>query len=231
MEEVDLRFADKIGAEYGLFALAAPHYGECQRLVAETAARIRNPQPKILEIGCGTGLTTLELCRVMPRARITAVDNEQVMLNQAQKVLPSSVTLVYADALTFLRQLPDRKLDVVVTAFCLHNTPPDYRREVYREIGRVLRDSGMIVVADKIAQDNILEHWRSMRDYIEAFAVFRDTDYPELQREWTEHYLLDDRIRLTEAEQRELFEVAGFLKIRFHKRWLTDAVFSARKLA
>lgn len=50
--------------------------------------------------------------------------------------------------------------------------------------------------------------------------------YAELQAEWTAHYLEDDRIRLTENAQRELFAAAGCKPSQMHQRWCMDAVFS-----
>lgn len=229
MKKVDNRFADKVGAEYALFPLAAPHYEECQRLIATVCAETAGESPRILEVGCGTGLTTLALISAMPKANIIALDAEEVMIVQARKVLPQKVELVCADALSYLQSLPKNSFDSVVTAFCLHNTPTDYRLAVFKEMGRVLKTGGSIVSGDKIAQDDILEHWRSLREQVDAFAVFKTTDYPELQAEWTAHYLEDDRIRFSEKEQRQLLKIAGCGSIKLWRRWRMDAVFSAKK--
>lgn len=229
MNKVDTRFADKIGAEYALFPLAAPHYKECQRLIARIAAQAVDKQPAVLEIGCGTGLTTAELIKAMPDAKIVALDAEQVMIAQARKALPKKVKLVCADALEYLTKQPDQSFDVVVTAFCLHNTAPGYRQAVFVQIGRVLKAGGLIVSGDKIAQDDVLEHWQSLREQIDAFVVFQTTNYPELQAEWTAHYLEDDRIRFTESEQHQLLKDAGCKGILLHQRWRMDAVYSGVK--
>lgn len=230
MNKVDKRFAEKIGAEYALFPLAAPHYEECQKLIAELTAHHSNQFAKILELGCGTGLTTQHLQRHMPHADITALDAEEVMITQAQQLgLGEKVRWVCADALAYLKTIEDGSLSGIVTAFCFHNTKPKYRQQVFKEMGRVLRHGGIIVVGDKIAQDDVLEHWMSLREQIDAFSVFQDTEYPELQAEWTAHYLQDDRIRLTESEQRSLFKMAGCSGGRFYQRWRMDAVFFAIK--
>lgn len=229
MNKVDTRFADKIGAEYALFPLAAPHYKECQRLIARIAAQAVDKQSAVLEIGCGTGLTTAELIKAMPDAKIVALDAEQVMISQARKALPKRVKLVCADALEYLTKQPDQSFDAVVTAFCLHNTAEEYRQAVFAQIGRVLKAGGLIISGDKIAQDDVLEHWQSLREQIDAFAVFQTTNYSELQAEWTAHYLEDDRIRFTESEQVQLLKDAGCKDILLHRRWRMDAVYSGVK--
>lgn len=230
MNKVEKRFADKIGAEYALFPLAAPHYEEFQGLVAEISAIHTSKVAPVLEIGCGTGLTTQQLHRRRPTLPITAIDLEEVMIAQAKvAVIDQRVSFVCADALEFLKTQPDDSYGRVITVFCLHNTPPEYRSAVFMEIGRILKKGGIIVVGDKIAQDDVLEHWQALREQIDAFAVFQTTEYPELQAEWTEHYLEDDRIRLTEHEQRELLKLAGCHAVNFHGRWRMDAVFSGVK--
>lgn len=236
MKKIDKRFADKIGTEYALFQLASPHYMECQKLVASITAQHTNDTPRILEIGCGTGLTTLELIKAIPGAKITAFDAEEAMLAQAKKVLPKSVELVWADVQFCLNNMDQtgsshrQSYDAIVSAFCLHNIAAKYRDTIYYHLGRFLKSGGIFVTADKIAEEDPMKHWHAFRDQIEAFSVFQGTDYPELQAEWTVHYLEDEVIKLTERELRhQLRDRIGCKEVQFHQRWGMDAVFSGVK--
>lgn len=83
----------------------------------------------------------------------------------------------------YLKQLENNSLDVVVSAFCFHNTPPEYRKNVFLEIGRVLKSRGLCVNGDKIAQDNLTEHQKVLEEQIKAFMIFQTIDHPELQAE------------------------------------------------
>jgi ubiquinone/menaquinone biosynthesis C-methylase UbiE len=227
-KKVDERFADKIGAEYELFPLAEPHYSDFQKKVGEIVGRSKNANI-IVELGCGTGMTTKEVASNLSEATVIGVDVEEVMLEQARQNVPSkNVKFVRADAIEYLKTVETETVDVVASAFTFHNMPPEYRREVFEEIGRVLKRDGLLVICDKIAQDDILEYWRAFKKQVDAFSVFQKTDHPELTAEWTEHYLADDRIRLTEKEQKELFNCAGCPPV-LHKRILLDAIFSGKK--
>jgi len=229
--KTDPRFADKVGAEYRLFPLAAPHYEGLQRRVAQFTAAHCSPDARILEIGCGNGLTTMKLRQAMPTATIVALDAEEVMIDQIKTNLADqNIEIVLADALEYLRQQPKASFDSIVTAFCLHNLPADYRLACFQEMGRVLRPGGIIVQGDKVAQDDILQHWTALKTQIDAFAIFATTDYPELQEEWTQHYLADDRIRLTETEQRGLLAAAGCHEITRQARWVMDTIWTAIKI-
>lgn len=230
MDKINKRFSDKIGAEYKLFPLAAPHYNELQRKLAELTTQYNSKNPTILEIGCGTGLTTAELHKVRPDAKIIAIDAEEIMVEQAKDFLVNiGIEIICTDALEYLKKLESNSLDIIVSGFCLHNTPPEYRRNVFEEIGRVLISGGLCINGDKIALDDIEEHKKTLEKQIEAFEVFKNTEYPELQEEWTKHYLDDDKIKFTEQEQIELLELAGCKDIKMHQRWLMDAIFSGIK--
>ena len=57
--------------------------------------------PRILEIGCGTGIVTAELIRLFPQAHITALDLSERMVEETRKRLgedASNVTFIVADA-------------------------------------------------------------------------------------------------------------------------------------
>ncbi len=226
MNKIDKRFANRIGVEYNLFPLAAPHYNELQFKLAELIIKYKVKNPIILEIGCGTGLTTTELHKARPDAKIVAIDAEEIMVKQAKSFLADNkIEIVWIDALEYLKKLESQSLDIVVSAFCLHNTPLKYRREVFEEISRVLKPNGLCINGDKIALDNEEAHKKTLEKQIEAFAVFKNTEYPELQEEWTKHYLEDDKTKLTEKEQMELLKLAGCQDIKMKQRWLMDAIY------
>jgi len=46
--------------------------------------------------------------------------------------------------------LPDASVDVVTSVFLFHELPPEVRREVTRQIARVLRPGGMFVFLDSL---------------------------------------------------------------------------------
>lgn len=75
------------------FGAAAEHYeahAGVQRTVAQTLAQLARNQPlparpRILEIGCGTGLLTRELRAIFPDAEMTVTDLSPAMVAQASR--------------------------------------------------------------------------------------------------------------------------------------------------
>lgn len=99
-----------------------------------------NPQNSILEIGCGYG----GLCsEILKRINIsyTVIDNEK-MLNQAQKFLGEKVE--YIDA-TEIDTILGRKFDLLISNFCLTETPLEYLKYVLKNI---IKNCHKILVTD-----------------------------------------------------------------------------------
>ena len=88
--------AHEIGRSFGAAASGYEDAARLQRLVAHRlAARIADTVPhpdratlRILEIGCGTGLLTRALRRLLPRARIVATDLAPEMVRACRAGLP-----------------------------------------------------------------------------------------------------------------------------------------------
>jgi len=157
--QAELLFSGRIGTDYDILKLICPMAAELSRQVGAFVAGLAAPPSgrlAALEIGCGTGITTRALLGGREDLEVTAVDNEPTMLDQAQgnlaELLGSGrLRLAAADALTALRDLPSASIDVVASAYTIHNFLDDYRTLVLAEIFRVLRPGGTFVNGDRYA--------------------------------------------------------------------------------
>jgi ubiquinone/menaquinone biosynthesis C-methylase UbiE len=105
-------------------------------------------QPRILDVACGTGRFLGQVHRAMPRARLAGIDLSPYYLRSAHDALNGvpGVALVAdnAEAMPF----EDGSFDAVTSVFLFHELPKDARRNVYREMFRVVRPGGVAVVVD-----------------------------------------------------------------------------------
>ncbi len=108
----DFRFHDVLGDEYDLSVMAYPHHDEFQKAIGEVIRRkFRDSELeeiKVLEIGCGTGITSRILLECDPRTRIVSIDNEpkmilQVKANVASRKTENRMAVVQADAMEIWR--------------------------------------------------------------------------------------------------------------------------------
>lgn len=102
----------------------------------------------MLDVGCGPGyLTALAARAVSPGGEAVGIDPSAPMINRARRVRGSancSFELGKAEALA----APDESFDVVVSSLALHHVPEPERATAVREMFRVLRPGGRIVLAD-----------------------------------------------------------------------------------
>jgi tRNA (cmo5U34)-methyltransferase len=231
-----------ITAEYEILEHLCPMAAELSRRVGEVASGLPAASSDGLaavEIGCGTGITTRALLRARPDIMVTAIDNEPEMLGRARDSLGEYLTngklgLVEADALSALRALPAGRLDLVASAYTIHNFLDAYRSAVLDEVFRVLRPGGTFVNGDRYALDDLVEQMRltqtEARHFIDVLVPRRRAD---LLQQWILHLFSDaspERVmRLGPAVQR-MHEI-GFVGIEARFRQGFHAVMVAAKPA
>lgn len=221
------RYYQTNGKDYDAFIQCVPHHEQFQNLIAETLRMHVEPtaNKRILEIGCGTGLTTEKLVEAMPDAKIHAVDSDANMIAEARERLSNSnVNFDHVDIFQIMHEFREECFDGIVSGYCFHNMLPIHRLELFSGFKRILKKGGIIVTGDKIARDNPLEHWDDLKEAIERFSKMCEMGRSDLKELWTSHYLYDDSIRLTEKEQRFLFQLAWCDDAVFIQRWGIDVV-------
>lgn len=227
---------NKIATEYDLLKMAIPHHDEFQQ---QTGKELLNnfdsdAEINILEIGCGTGLTTQEISRAMPNAKITSIDLEKVMLDQAKvKNLDSDIVFVQVDVNDFLNYAHKNgiKYDAVVTGYTLHNFNHTFRSEVLSGIYEILKDDGVFINADKIAHDDKVEYNKVYKEQIEKYNVYDSIGYSDLKNEWIDHYEVDNKedIILIEGVYKEELKELGFTNIQTTYREMLETVIVCEK--
>jgi ubiquinone/menaquinone biosynthesis C-methylase UbiE len=143
------------GAYDGLVG-ANPGYNEHLLLSAE---RMQIPDQgrglRLLDIGCGTGLSTAALLQVAPQAEIIGVDGSAGMLAQARaKQWPDSVRFVHSRAEGLADAGVSGPFDGILAAYLVRNLPdPD---PVLQELQALLRPGGVFAAHEYSVRDSRL---------------------------------------------------------------------------
>ncbi|MEM9192459.1 MAG: class I SAM-dependent methyltransferase [Myxococcota bacterium] len=102
-------------------------------------------RPRVLDVGTGTGAFLEQLCVALPNAELTGVDLSPFYVRHARTVVPAARFEVSNG-----ERLPYESgaFDAVSSVFLFHELPKDARRRVVREMIRVLRPGGRVVICD-----------------------------------------------------------------------------------
>lgn len=104
---------------------------------------------RILDLGCGTGSTTLLLKKAFPNAEVIGIDLSPYMLVMAEdKANTQGLEVTWKQANATVTGFPDGSFDVVTASLLFHETPSWVISEILQEMFRLLCAGGQIVILD-----------------------------------------------------------------------------------
>ncbi|WP_199537266.1 class I SAM-dependent methyltransferase [Spongiactinospora gelatinilytica] len=113
------------------------------------------PGHRVLDVGCGTGYLSRIISPVAGAdGYVTGIDPSVAMIDHARERAPANCSYQVGEgqALDF----PDASFDVVVSSLAVHHIPADARADAAREMFRVLRPGGRVLIAESRPPGNPL---------------------------------------------------------------------------
>ena len=234
-DKKELRFSGKLGTEYELLTQACPHYFNFQNAVTESVKRDENESFTALEVGTGPGETTEIFVNHFLNAKIKCVDNEIEMIKKAKNNLKSfgnRISILYFDALEFVKSCDSNSIDVFFSGFTLHNFDKSYRKEFLKEVFRILKSGGQFINGDKYALDNLDERHKAFNWSIQRYLeVYPQNDRDDFCYDWIVHMGEDENPKklMIESDSIQEMKSIGFKNISITYREHMEAVLSAEK--
>lgn len=115
---------------------------------------------RVLDVGCGPGSLTLKAkARVGETGQTFGIDASPEMIEVARTKAQRAETQVdfrleVVEKLPF----PNQSFDVVLSSLMMHHLPDDLKRQALKEIHRVLKPGGVLVIFDFKRRDNRSRH-------------------------------------------------------------------------
>ena len=178
----------------------------------------KEPNSKVLDLGCGTGLELEEYFELNPCAEMTGIDLSEDMLNALKAKFPGKrLTLIHGSY--FDVPLGDRIYDAAVSVESLHHFSAEMKFPLYKKLYASLKDHGVFVLTDYFAESEERE-----KEYFETLARLKREQ--GLSDDAFYHY---DTPLLVNHEM-DILRKAGFSDVRIMKKWgeSTYTVFSAK---
>ena len=147
------------------------------------ASRVR-----LLDVACGTGRTLHQLAVAHPALRLYGVDLSPAYVRLARRRLADvaevALAVENAEALPFA----EGTFDVATSVYLFHELPRNTRRAVARELFRVVRPGGLVVLEDSAQLAESAEIATALRAFPDEFhepfyADYLEDDLAEILRE------------------------------------------------
>jgi ubiquinone/menaquinone biosynthesis C-methylase UbiE len=102
------------------------------------------------DIACGPGTFLGQVRRAFPRLPALAIDLSEAYLGEAKRQLGRRPRLQPVVAKAEELPLADASLDLATCIYLFHELPPEVRRDVAREIARVMKPGGLFILVDSL---------------------------------------------------------------------------------
>ena len=135
-----------------------PDREERLRVMLDMVEAVVGPEPRVLDLACGTGSITARLLARFPGATSTGVDLDPALLAIAEGTFADDkrVSFVTADLVdpTWPERLPYDAYDAVLTATALHWLHLEPLADLYGRVAALLRAGGVFLNADHMIDES-----------------------------------------------------------------------------
>lgn len=144
---------------------------------------------KLLDVACGTGRTLHQLSRAHPALQLWGIDLSPAYIRTARRRLADVAEVALAVENAERLPFADGTFDIATSVYLFHELPRSARRNVVRELHRVVRPGGLVVIEDSAQLAESAEIGSALRAFPQEF-----------HEPFYAHYLEDDLAAvLTEA--------------------------------
>lgn len=135
-----------------------PDREERFRVMLDMVEALVGPEPRVLDLACGTGTITARLLDRFPKATGTGVDLDPALLTIAEGTFAGDerVSFVTADLKDphWATRLPYDSYDAVLTATALHWLHSEPLAVLYGQVAQLVRDGGVFMNADHMIDES-----------------------------------------------------------------------------
>ncbi len=208
---------------------SVPFYREVIKATAHLLDAYLSPQDRVVDLGCATGTTLLELARlfITKELQFLGIDNSPAMLEKARlkaELYSKKDTLHFQEGDITKVECPET--GAFILNYTLQFVRPMKREELIKRLHANLRPGGLLILSEKtISHDTCLN-----RKYIEIYHSYkRSRGYSELEISKKREALENVLIPFSANENRAMLQKAGFVSVEPFFQWFNFISFVAIK--
>lgn len=202
-----------------------PFYKEVLQLVCDLVILNTKKDSKIIDLGCSTANTLLQLFKKEQDRVLVGIDNSAAMLENARKKIQAygaKIELIESDITTVSMQ----NCDAVIANYMLQFIRPLVRNEFVKKIYDSLNDKGIFVLSEKI----IFEDKALNKQMIDLYYDFkRSRGYSDFEIAQKREALENVLVPYTKEENIKMLKSAGFTEIQSVFQFGNFITFIAKK--
>ena len=211
-----------------MISRSVPLYDDVQRVLPVLANLLDHPVIKVIDLGCSTGTSLIQLAQTLPHRQfeLVGVDNSQAMLDKcAEKLtglgMQAEVELVRAD----ICDIDLCEASIVLMNYTLQFVDLPSRPKLLSRIRQSLRPGGFMLVSEKVSHHQIAIDDALVELY---FEFKRRNGYSELEIARKREALENVLVPVSVDENQQMFREAGFGDVELLLKWFNFATFVLR---
>lgn len=201
--------------EYDLFGKVFPFHDDLQQTIADLLGKniSKDTDLQFLDIGAGYGFTTKLVSKEFPNATYLLNEFDEILLSKSDNYLEGlTYKKLPGDIEEVIKKIPDGSIDAVYSAWVIHNFPPEKRKTILREVGRVVKKGGLFINLDKVCNAGPERTKYLAQAILDLEPFISKYERPDLYVEWVKHDLRDEEpdLLFTDTENEQLLSENGF---------------------
>ena len=202
-----------------------PFYKEVISLICDLVEVDCSKDAKIIDLGCSTANTLLNLYKKSHQYNLIGIDNSEAMLENAAKKISAygaNIDLINNDII----KVELSSADVIIANYMLQFIRPIERDSFVKKIYDSLEDEGMFIFSEKIIFENKVLN----KQMIDLYYKFKkDQGYSEFEIAQKREALENVLVPYTEEENKKMILKAGFKSIESLFKYGNFITFIAKK--
>lgn len=190
------------------FVNAVPFHKELHDRIREIAkGRFRaEDHHRVMDLGAGTGLTSIAIRNVLPNAHLELVDFSNLMIESAKRKLGEKNALYINEDYTRIDFAPNA-YDIIVSVMGIHHQSDRGKQTIFKKIHSALKDGGLFLFGDHMTYHD--DYLSAMNDAKHFHYMVENAQDEEALKDWAYHHIFLNELSPVEDQTRWL-QRAGF---------------------